>query len=250
MPNVSPAALQWTGGTIATVPALTGLTPASLRWRGGIVSAGPGTGAGLSVTAPKLDRLRSGIELVDSSGRPTKYFHLWTQTMLEAIEGAFAGLTTQVGDNTSLLAQIQAAQELAQAANDNALATRQAVSLTDSYVSPANVLTATSGGSVTIAAHQRVYGDGTSVSVDGSTLTGFAPGSFVRVFYVDAAREGGAVTYQSTTNSVAQSGDVHVVGGVAIPEAGEADSSGAGVPAPGYVPNPNDFYNRGDYYIP
>ena len=251
MPNVTvtPAQMYWAGGSASTIPGLVEIVGAKLRWLGGQITAQPGVAISGAVTAPALDRLRRFEAIVQGSNPTVRFQTIWQQTM-EAIEAAFGALTGQVGDLSSIVAQLQATQELAQAANDKAEATRQAASLTDSYVSPASVLTASNSGTVTIAAHERVYGDGTRVSVDGGTLAGFAEGDFVRAFYVDAAREGGAVSYQGTTSNIAQQGDVHVVGGVSIPAAGEVDNPGSGPVAPGYVPDPSQYFNRGEYVIP
>ena len=57
----------------------------------------------------------------------------------------------------------------------------------------------------------------------------------MRVFYNDAAREGGAVAYQGTTDEKTQVGDTHVIGGVTIPAAGSPPASGEGTTPPGYV---------------
>ena len=100
------------------------------------------------------------------------------------------------------------------------------------------LLTANSDGVVSISAHSRVYTTGsteTSVTVNAGSVSGFAPGAFVRVFYNDAARVGGAVAYQGTTAEVTQTGDTHVIGGVLIPEVGSPPATGEGTTPPGYV---------------
>lgn len=174
------------------------------------------------------------------------------QESVTKIEEAFAGLTTQVTDLETLLLQIQAAQALAQAANDNAVATRNAQDLANSYTNPTGVLSAANDGTITIAAHSRVYPtSGTSVSVDGGTVSGFTSGSYVTVYYVDAGREGGAVTYKGTASAISQEGDTHIVGQVTIPAAGEAPSEGTSPTAPGYTPPPSGggTYDR-DYVEP
>lgn len=167
---------------------------------------------------------------------------------MEAIEAAFSALTMQVASNTAILAQIQAAQRLAQAANDNAVSVKTQVDITQSYTDPTSVLTADSTGTITIAAHDRVYGDGTRVAVDAGSASGYVPGDYVSVYYDDAGRTGGAVAYQVTVNAVAQGGVRHVVGSISVPQAGEPPSEGGGVPAPGYTPSP-DGGNR-EYELP
>lgn len=238
MPSVAVTPLSYaiTWGTPATVPARIASSPLALVFTGGSVAAGPGTGTSLAVTTPTLDRLVYGENLTNPNGGVGERFQLiWQQTM-EAIEDAFAALTTQVTDNTTLLNRIIAAQNLAQAANDNATAVSEAQDLADSYTDPTSVLTASNDGSIAIAAHSRVYPvSGTTVAVNSGSVSGFASGNYVTVYYKDAGRAGGAVTYQGTTNAVAQTGSVHIVGQVTIPAAGAASVSGSGPTAPGYT---------------
>lgn len=84
-------------------------------------------------------------------------------------------------------------------------------------------------GQVVIAAHTRFYGDGTSVDVDGGTIsTGEAAGSVLRFYYDDSQHAGGAVTYLYTVDPTAapiQSGARHVVGKVEIPASGTQDGT-------------------------
>lgn len=163
-------------------------------------------------------------------------FQLIQQRNAEAIEAALEALTQQVSDNTVLLNEIRAAQLLAQSANDTATSVSNSVTLTASYPTPSDILTASSSGSILISAHTRVYGN-TSVAVNAGSVSGFAPGDYVQVFYDDAARAGGAVTYQGTTDLISQSGSTHIVGGVTIPQEGEPPAQGQPTPPPGYVPN-------------
>lgn len=160
---------------------------------------------------------------------------IWQEAM-DKIEEAFAALSTQVTDLETLLLQIQAAQALAQAANDNAAAVSAAAALTNSYTDPVAVLSAANDGTVTVSAHDRVYGDGTRVALDAGGISGFVSGDYVTVYYVDAGREGGAVLYQGTTSAIGQEGDTHIVGQATIPAAGEPPASGSGPTAPGYTP--------------
>lgn len=252
MPSVAvvPAQFTLTGGTVGTIPAR--VTPSRLRlvFAGGNVNAGPGTGISSSVTQPTLNRLHGKEQLTGPGGTPThRLMAIWQEAM-DKIEDAFAGLTTQVTDLETLLLQIQAAQDLAQAANDNANAVTRRVALTNSYTDPVTILSASNDGSITIAAHDRVYGDGTRVSVDAGSVSGFASGAYVTVYYMDAGREGGAVLYKGTTGAISQEGDTHIVGQVTIPAAGEAPSSGSGTTAPGYRPPDGSGTYDPDYVEP
>lgn len=207
---------------------------------GGSASVGPTTNGGQTVTAPNLDRLQRLIKYFNPDGTPTPKMVLDWQNTMDAIEAALAGLTGQVGDLTAIVNRLAAAEALASAANDNATTANNNISITNSYTDPVSVLTASSDGVVTIAAHNRVYGDGLSVPVNGGSVSGFAQGDYVSVFYDDAARQGGAVSYQGTTGLLAQTGSTHSVGQISIPYAGSPPSSGGGVSPPGYVPRAPD----------
>lgn len=144
------------------------------------------------------------------------------------------------------LANLDAATQAAQVAADNANAAAGAVtsesSLVNSYVSNFTppVISADNTGLVTIANHDRVYGDpilNPTVAVTGNTVaTGKAAGTIVRIYYNDSTRAGGAVTYLFTVDPApppVQGGDTHSVGAVEIPAAGSV--GGGYVRPPGYT---------------
>lgn len=187
------------------------------------------------MTTPKLDRLQRQASYFPADGRPTAQMQVHWQRTMEAIETAFQALTGQVTDLGSIVAQIQAANNLAAAANATAVAAKATIDIANSFTNPTSVLTAANDGTITIAAHSRVYGDGSTVSVNSGSLSGFTSGQYVTVFYDDAARAGGAVTYEATTSAVSQSGNRHIVGQATIPAAGEAATTGVSPSAPGYV---------------
>lgn len=251
MPSVAvtPASYAITWGSVETSPVRQTPGALALRLTMGGVTAGPGTGSSQSVTTPKLDRLVRFDKLAKSDGTVDQRFQLiWQQTM-EAIEAAFAAISGRDDNQDSILARLDAAYNLATAANDNATSALSTINIADSFINPVGVLTASSDGTITIAAHTRVYGDGVQVSVSGGSLSGFASGALVTVYYDDAGRAGGAVSYQGTTDAVAQAGARHIVGQVTIPAAGEVDTAGAGPTAPGYVANP-DYDPRLLNYVP
>lgn len=144
------------------------------------------------------------------------------------------------------LADLDAATQAAQDAADNANAAAGAVtsesSLVNSYISNFTppVISVDSTGLVTIANHDRVYGDpvlNPTVSVVGDTIsTGEPTGSLIRVYYIDPARAGGAVTYLYTVDPAdppVQGGDTHSVGAVTVPGVGSVD--GGFIRPPGYT---------------
>jgi hypothetical protein len=172
---------------------------------------------------------------------PTKYtpdeFQFWWQQIAEAIEA------NELRQDEAIAA-IEAAQAAADNANAAAAAANEAAeeitagtalstSFVENFTPP--VVSADNTGLVTIANHDRHYGDGTIVAVTGDTLaTGEASPTRVHIYYSDPSRAGGAVTYQYSTDEAdaAQIGDVHNVGAVEIPAAGT--QSGGYARPPGY----------------
>lgn len=194
--------------------------------------------------ALKLPRLQRTLPIVDDAGQPGLAFHRWWDTFAQSIEEAFNGLEA----NVTAIAAAQAAANAANAAAATAQTTADTISneaeLTNSYVTGLT-LTATDAGSnasISISAHTRVYGDGSSVSVNSGSLTGLAYSTTYYVYYDQASRLGGAVTYTGATSqpTAAQTGNRHFVGLVTTPAAAGGPSAGYGVSPPGvgnvYIP--------------
>lgn len=172
---------------------------------------------------------------------PPKYtpdeFQFWWQQIAEAIEA------NELRQDEAIEA-IAAAQDAADNANTAAEAANAATeeitsgnalsaSFIENFTAPA--VSADNTGLVTIANHDRHYGNGTVVAVTGDTLaTGEVSPTRVHIYYSDPSRAGGAVTYQYSTAEAdaAQIGDVHNVGAVEIPAAGT--QSGGYARPPGY----------------
>lgn len=211
---------------------------ATLTLGAGQVDIGPNLETGLLSGTVRLDRLMRSV-LITQTAPPTMQFQAFWQRHCEAIEAAFRAAQSQIDTLEQVVAGLQAAQQAAAQANQGVEMLSAGISLQSSRTDPVDgLLTGTSDGTVTIAAHSRVYTTGTTettVPVDGGSVSGFAQGAYVRVYYLDAAREGGAVTYQGTTAEVTQTGDTHVVGGVTIPQIGSPPASGEGTTPPGYV---------------
>lgn len=132
----------------------------------------------------------------------------------------------------------QAAETAQQTTNTQAKESSLVQSYVSNYSNP--LIEADSNGDITVADHTRVYGNITlnpSVAVEGATFstTGLAD-DVVRIYYVDADRSGGVVTYEYTIDPeppVAQSGDIHSVGAVVIPSVG--NRPGREIRPPGYI---------------
>lgn len=185
------------------------------------------------------------MPVVDQSGRPTIAFLRdlnGTVDVVNALAQAQAAIVAaQAAADVAQAAAVaaQTAADNAQASND-ATTSEQSIqsSYVDNYTPP--LIEATSGGAVTIATHDRVYGNPSlnpTVSVTGASIsTGALSGSLVRVYYDDPARAGGAVTYQFTVDPdppPVQTGSIHSVGAVQIPNVGSQD--GMGLQPPGYI---------------
>ena len=246
MPNFSPTVgtIQISGGATSFIPLRFSPGAAQVRITGGATSFSVGSDPSATSTVPDLDRLTQFDQLFNEDGTPkVRLISIW-QDMCEKIEQAFTNQAQDISDLASIFARLSAAKAQAESAVTTAATTESRVNLASSYINPTNVLTASSSGVITIAAHTRYYGDGTSMSVNGGSVSGFASGSVVTVYYADAGRAGGTVTYQGATDAVAQAGSTHTVGVVTIPAAGAADSSGTGVVAPG-VPYTPDLGTKG-----
>lgn len=195
----------------------------------------------------KLPTLPSGMAIVDpKTGAPNIVFMQWWFQTATAIEYSINGIADALAAAGIALDAAEvalAAAETAQTAADNAQTATDDLYSSQSLVQSGieNVVTppllqADNLGNITISDHDRRYGDGTVVSVTGDSLaTAYVSGDAVYVFYDDAARAGGAVTYQTSLDSAdaVQSGDRHSVGAVTIPAAGSND--GNYVTPPGIV---------------
>jgi len=197
----------------------------------------------------KLPRLPQNQQLIDSNGFPTTVYVLWWQQVVEQVENSIngialaleaAGIALDAADAAQAAADVAiAAAADAQAAVDGTTAETSIVNSFPTNYTP-YLLASNNTGDVDITLHDRQYGDTTlnpTVSVDPDTLaTGAAVGDIVRVYYDDATRAGGTVTYQFTIDPAAppvQGGDRHVIGSVEVPAAGV--QTGIPVRPPGYT---------------
>lgn len=204
---------------------------------------------GVVIKLLTLMRLTANQPIVDpATGLPTPAFQTLQnnraaneETIVNNIVSALdqAGIATSSASDATTVAS--AAQSVAQTANgnaSNALATAGSVArlqaLMGSFITP-GVLSATNTGLINVAAHTRYYANGASVSVNAGSISGLALAMTYFVFYDDAGRTGGAVSYQATTNmtAAAQIGDRHVIGVVTTPVANGAVTTGRTVLAPG-----------------
>lgn len=185
--------------------------------------------------------------------QPRLFDRYWDQAMSQIEDNINQLLNLPAIQDAIVAAQTAAntANTAANAANTAANTANTAVqkavsesSLNKSYVDltsfTAPLLSADSAGVVTIASHVRIYGDSSlnpsTAVVGGSLSTGTPSGSVIRVYYNDASRSGGAVSYLYTVDPAAppvQTGNTHVVGTIVVPASGVA--AGAFIKNIGYV---------------
>lgn len=183
-----------------------------------------------------------------SSTTVSPEFQVWWQQVVEAIEESLNSLQDAIDAVAAAQAAADAANLAAAAANTaatNAQTTADDISAGDSLAKSwvtGLTLSATDAGAnvtITISGHTRHYpqpdGSTLDVAVTGGTLTARSYSTDYFIYYDDAARAGGAVSYQSTTSeaTAAQVGDRHTVGEIVTPAALAAPTDGAGTRAPG-----------------
>lgn len=194
--------------------------------------------------ALKLPRLQRLTAIAGRDGTPDRAFHQWWDTFAKSLETAINDLADSVAAIAAAQAAADAANAAAAAADAAALAAQGAAddaaatsALTNSGVTGVTITGTDAGANATVSitAHTRVYGDGTSVSVNSGSVTGLAYSTLYYVYYDQASRLGGAVTYAATTSdsTAAQTGNRHLVGSVTTPAALAADTGGDYVGAPG-----------------
>lgn len=188
----------------------------------------------------RLPRPPRSVALTDAGGKPTRVFQQWLQSFAEGIESELGALAAADAANAAAVAATAAAATANAAAGTAQSAATDAAAvaaLTNSGVTGA-VITGTDAGAtvtVSVTAHTRVYGNSTSVSVNAGSVTGLPYSTLVYIYYDQASRLGGAVTYLATTSqtTAAQTGNRHLVGQITTPAALAAPATGNYVGAPG-----------------
>lgn len=208
----------------------------------------------------KLDRLQRSVSIVDGQGLPSVQFQRFWQGTAEALEesnsqilevleqiASILGITDQL--NAAIASAQSAADSANSAASDAQSAADAASSAADTAATESSLatsgttgltITATdAGASVTVAisAHNRIYGNGASVAVNAGNIAGLSYSTTYYLFYVDASRAGGSVTFQASTSqgAAAQTGNVHSLGAVATPAAAAPPTDGRPNLPPGVI---------------
>ena len=200
----------------------------------------------MAIAPIRLDRLLKFEKIANQDGTVNGDFQSKWQRAMEEIESSVNAVidAQNAADAANAAAAAAdaaaaAAQTAADTANTAAVTVAADSSLASSGVSGLT-MTATDAGTdatITISAHTRIYGDGTSVAVSGGTVTGLAYSTGFFVYYDQASRAGGAVTYQATTSAAtaAQTGDRHSLGAVTTPAAAGPPNDGNVNLPPGVV---------------
>lgn len=201
----------------------------------------------MAVTPLRIPNLNQANPIVDREGRMTTEFARRLNDVFKNIVellNAIALLPEIQAQLENLDVATQAALDAAAAATATTEATKREQALVNSYIEPDSVLTATPT-TISIAAHTRMYADGTSATINAGTASASASGDTDYVSYEDPERDGGSVTFVVSTTPPVQTGNTHVVGAVAIPTTGTADG-GEGPRRPGYVQAKIDAGNQPD----
>lgn len=200
----------------------------------------------MAISPIRLDRLLRFDRVADANGMASGDLQAKWQRVMEEIESSVNAVIDAQNAADAANAAAAAADAAATAAN-TAAATAQTAAETaaaDSSLASSGVtgltMTATDAGAdatITISGHTRIYGDGTSVSVTGGSVTGLAYSTGYYVYYDQASRLGGAVTYVATTSAAtaAQTGDRHSLGAVTTPAAAGPPNDGNVNLPPGVV---------------
>lgn len=189
------------------------------------------------MTLNRVPALPGRIAIVDpKTGYPTTQFMRWWQENIQQSVNALVSVA-------QAQAAADAANAAADAANEAAASVTASTDIANSYPEGVAIGATDAGGSttVTISAHNRVYASGTSVAVNGGTITGLAYSTSYWIAYDQPSRSGGAVTYQAFTTSQGNgvnNPDRHFIGALTTPDAGGLDTNGAPSQPPGGVDPP------------
>lgn len=170
---------------------------------------------------------------------PVFMMKAWDE-LAKAIEQAFASLAANDVAIEAALEAAGIALAAAENANNAAEGTSTATSLANSSVTGLTLSASDAGASatITISAHTRIYGDGTTAAVSGGAITGLAYSTSYWIFYDAPKGTTGAVTYETATtvqgNATGDPGR-HFVGAVTTPAALGTDIDGFPVLPPGGV---------------
>jgi hypothetical protein len=158
------------------------------------------------------------------------------------VDATFRGKFTDVlTTKQALLNAISAASKaLADAAQSTASTAKKNDKISASATVPSVVVSASDAGTsatITVAAHTRQYGDGTTLAVAGGSITGLPYSTLHAIYYDDPTTANASPTYSVTTtlkNAQPNMADGrHYVDQITTPASGGGSTSGSGIKPPG-----------------
>lgn len=172
----------------------------------------------------------------------------WSDKFLTSLEGAMDEQDTINADLTAAQADIASTQsDLANTVTDLTNAVRS-MKIGLSWTSPGAILSAADVGSdctITIANHTRKYGDGSSLSITGGTITGRAFSTTYYVYYTDSSMSDTTPNFLSTTNPNTAAPNAttgrHFCGAITTPADGGGGTSGGTEPPGGDYGGPESI---------
>lgn len=147
-------------------------------------------------------------------------------------------LRNRVLDTSGLFANLW--QNFIRAITDRIEVASRSVEVSNSWPSGLTITGVASNASVTISAHTREYPSGAK-SMQAGTVTGQTYGAVAYVYFDDATRNGGLVTYAATSSyeaafPTASNPNRHFVGKVTMPaNAGASNTTGTPARPPGWA---------------
>lgn len=191
----------------------------------------------MAFNVPPLQRT---VPIVEDDRTPTlgyaKYWDKVTKRFAETFDNLQDQLS-QIENIEQLVDDAQQAADSAQAAANDAQDSAAASLLAVSGTIGCTITASDNGASadIVVSSHTRVYGDGSTVAVTGSTIPSLIHSTEYYIYYNDADRAGGAVTFVATTTvtDAIQVNGKHLVGRVTTPASLGSPVNGEVILAPG-----------------
>lgn len=181
----------------------------------------------------RLPSFNIGQRIINAErGTATTEFLSYINNSIRVLADAIDRLGSAVETIDNTVTQVAVAVETANQAFDAAGVGSAEASLVNSYVEGSQILSTTipdpinfpDDAIITIAAHKRVYADGTKVNVPGSTIGAGSTATTTYVTYRDPERDGKDIAYALTNDPLlaGQGNDRHLVGVIGTPPSGSS----------------------------
>jgi hypothetical protein len=186
------------------------------------------------VDIPRLQRI---VPITEADGTPTQAFHVWWDRVAKNIEDAITDLSSQVAAIAAAQAAATAAQVAATAAQATADVAKRNDKISASLLTPTSILSATdigggAGATIIIANHVRKYGDASTLSITGGTVTPLAYSTVYAIYYDDTTTSVTNPTFLATATLADGQYNAapgrHYCGQITTPASGAGGTSGDG----------------------